>query len=95
MSERDAAIRRAEEAQRILRSHVWAEAWEAYERRILEAMANADLEQAKLVRLQGYLVAARKARGHMERIIQDGQLAAKEIELDERKKRMRDIFRVA
>jgi hypothetical protein len=95
MSERDAAIKRGEEARRILNSQIWAEAWEAYDRRILEAMANADLEPAKLTRLQGYLVAARKARGHLERLIQDGKLAATEIELDERKKRLRDVFRIA
>ena len=75
-----------EEAGRILRSPLWAEAWAAYRLRILEeieaAPSNAD---DKVMHLKRLLAACTAAKLHLERIMKEGAVAAASIEFDNRK----------
>ena len=76
--------RRADDAKRILSEPVFKEAWAAYEARLLDEIANAGRSDTEVLHLRALLVAARKARAHIERIMHEGAIAAREIEFQER-----------
>lgn len=78
-----------QEAERILKSEVFQQAWESYRLRILEEIESAKSNDADTVmHLKRLLTAAVAARGHIERIMKEGAIAAKDIELQERKRLM-------
>lgn len=89
--------RRGEEAQRILSSAVYKDAWSAYEAILLQILANADTTRERAEEVRGWLIAARKARGHLERIVKEGVLAEAQIKQEEARKRnlAARIFRAA
>lgn len=74
-------------AQKLLESDEWVEAWTAYRVRILEEIEKAPSDaQERVMHLKRLLTAANAAKGHMERLVKEGALAAKEIELEPRKR---------
>jgi hypothetical protein len=80
-------------AEQILGNPVWAEAWEAYRARILEEIEAAPSNgQEHVMHLKRLLAAATSARAHMTRIMKEGAVAAKMIELEDRKTGLRKIF---
>ncbi len=80
-------------AEQVLKSSVWIEAWEAYRARILEEIEAAPSNgEHTVMHLKRLLAAATAAKLHLERIMKDGAIAAKNIELDERKTGIRKIF---
>jgi uncharacterized protein YecT (DUF1311 family) len=83
---------RGQDAERILASPIWDEAWIAYRARILEEIESAPSNQSDTVmHLKRLLSAATAARTHLERIMKEGQFAAKSIDLDE-KRGLRKVF---
>ena len=91
----DEERRRGNKAKAILEDEVYREAWGAYEARLLEELANADRSEDQAKQLRALLISARKARAHLERIMRDGQVAAHELELLEKRSRFKGIFRAA
>lgn len=82
-----------QEAERILKSPVWEEAWTAYRARILEEIEKAPSSGTETVmHLKRLLAAGSAARAHIERIMKEGAVAAKMIELEDKKQGLRKIF---
>lgn len=80
-------------AEQILRNPIWADAWEAYRQRILEQIEAAPSNgQEHVMHLKRLLAAATAARAHLERIMKEGAVAAKMIQLEESKKGLHKIF---
>lgn len=82
-----------EEAQRILTSEVWQEAWDAYRTNILaliEAAKSNDTET--VMHLKRLLAAATACRGHLERLVKEGQVAVHAIDMEEKRSRLRKLF---
>jgi hypothetical protein len=76
-----------DEAARILNSPVWAEAWSAYRARILEEIEAAPSNSTDTVmHLKRLLTASLAARAHLERIMNEGKVAAASIEFDDKRK---------
>ena len=88
-------VRRGNRAKQVLDADVYQEAWRAYEQRLLDEIANADRSDEQAKQLRALLIAVRKAKAHLERIMRDGEAAAHEIELMEKQKGTRNIFRRA
>lgn len=80
-------VKRAEAAKLVLDSAVYKEAWASYEAVLLNLLANADTSAEKATELRGWLIAARKSRGHLERIVKDGTIAADQIRREEATKK--------
>jgi hypothetical protein len=80
-------------AEQLLSNPIWQEAWDAYRARILEQIEAAPSNnQDAVMHLKRLLTAATAAKAHMERIMKEGAIAAKMIELEESKSKMRRIF---
>ena len=78
---------RGEEAGRIVRSPVWADAWAAYRQRIHEEIEAAPSQATDTVmHLKRLLTACTAAKLHLERIMKEGEVAAASIEFEERRK---------
>ncbi|MBK9704778.1 MAG: hypothetical protein IPO75_15790 [Betaproteobacteria bacterium] len=88
-------VKRADEASRILGNPVYKEAWASYEAVLLELLANANTPADKVIEVRGWLIAARKARGHLERIVAEGKLAADDIKRQEQQQTIRQRIRSA
>lgn len=77
-------------AEQILANPIWAEAWEAYRLRILEEIERAPSAGTDTVmHLKRLLTAASAAKAHMERIMKEGAIAAKSIELEEKQRKFK------
>ena len=82
-----------EEAQRILGSEVWQEAWEAYRANILALIEGAKSNDTdSVMHLKRLLAAATACRGHLERLIKEGAVAVHSIELEEKRGKLRKLF---
>jgi hypothetical protein len=80
--------RRGEDAQRIIDSPLWAEAWEAYRTRLLHLMETADSSaQEQLMQAKRLLTAGTAAKAYLERLIVDGKVSAESIRMDEERKK--------
>ena len=79
--------RRGEEAAQILSSAVYKDAWNAYEAILLQILSNADTTRERAEEVRGWLIAARKARGHLGGIVKEGALATAQVKQDEARKR--------
>jgi hypothetical protein len=80
------------EAERFLSSEVWIDAWTAYRTRILEEIESAKSNDDETVmHLKRLLTAAIAARTHLERIMVEGKVAAKNIDIDEKRSLMRRV----
>ena len=80
-------------AHAILDSDEWKDAWNAYRTRIfeeIEAAPSNDTE--KVMHLKRLLAASHAAQKHLERLVQDGKLAAKNLELDEQQRKRFRLF---
>lgn len=81
-------------AEQILKNETWEMAWNAYRARLLEEMERADSKQDALVlHLKRMLSAAAGARGHLERIMNEGAVAAKSIEFEEKRSTISKLFK--
>lgn len=82
-----------EEAQRILNSEVWQEAWDSYRLNILDAIEAAKSNDTdSVMHLKRLLAAATAARGHLERLVKEGAVAVHAIQLDEKRSTLRKLF---
>lgn len=72
--------RRGLEAQQVLSTPIYVEAWEIIKSRIVEQLENADLPADRRQRLNDLLVAHRKARQYMEQVVVTGKMASDEID---------------
>jgi hypothetical protein len=54
---------------------------------LLSILANADTTRERAEEVRGWLIAARKARGHLERIVKEGALAEAQIRQEETRKK--------
>ena len=79
--------RRGDEAKQILSSPVYKDAWASYEAILLAILSNADTTRERAEEVRGWLIAARKARGHLERIVKEGAIAEAQIKQEETRKR--------
>lgn len=72
---------RGHEAERIMRSPLWDEAWFIYENRLTSAWSQSGTDQTdQRERIWLALQIARKVRNHIESIMKTGQLAQKQVE---------------
>ena len=78
---------RGDDAAAILKAPVYREAWASYEAVLVQLLANADTTRERGEEVRGWLIAARKARGHLERIVKEGAIAAEQIRQEETRKR--------
>lgn len=77
---------RAERARKFLESDVWQEAWTVYRERIVEAIDQADSSDTdKVMQLKRLMAASKAARTHLEALMIDGKVAAKHLELVQKK----------
>lgn len=82
-----------QEAERVLKSPAYIEAWDAYRLRILEEIEAAkSTEVEKVMHLKRLLTAAAAAKAHLERIMKEGVVAARAIELEEKRRGLRRVF---
>jgi len=88
-------VKRGHRAKQVLETDVYIDAWQAYEARLLEELANVDRTEEQAKQLRALLIASRKAKGHLERIMRDGTHAAHELQLIERQSKFRSLFRAA
>lgn len=90
-------VRRGEDAARLLASPLLREAWQHYDAVLLGLLADPDSPPEKAAEVRALLIAARKARGHLERLVTDGKWAAERIKQEEQRKtvpqRVRAAFR--
>lgn len=86
---------RGNEAKQVLGHALYKEAWASYEAVLLELLASANTTADKAQEIRGWLIAARKARGHLERIVSEGKLAAERIRQEESRKTMKQRIRAA
>ena len=86
---------RGEEAKQILGHKLFKEAWSSYEAVLLDLLATASTDAEKAVEIRGWLIAARKARGHLERIVNEGKLAAEQIRQEESRRSIKQRIRAA
>lgn len=78
---------RGQSAEQVLNNPIWQEAWTAYRLRILEEIEAAPSNNTDMVmHLKRLLAACSAAKGHMERIMKEGQIAAASIEFDNKRK---------
>lgn len=83
-----------QEAERILKSPVWVEAWEAYRLRILELIeAAGSSDTDSVMHLKRLLKSGQDAKSHLERIMSEGAYAAKMIEIEEKRGRLERLFK--
>lgn len=87
MSERE-KIRRAEQAQQILDSPLWGEAWDAYRGKLLAYIEQADVEDVEgILRAKRLLLAVTEARNHFAALLRDGKVAIETVRMDDERKR--------
>lgn len=86
MDEREQEIR-GEEARRILGSAIYKEAFAAIESRLINELAQQDIDPKRAEYLRTLIVAGRKHRTYLEQVLVTGTMAAMEIE---RKRSLRD-----
>jgi hypothetical protein len=67
----------------ILAHPIYKQAWAGYEQALLNLLASADTPSDRAAEVRGWLIAARKAKAHLERIMQDGAFAAEQIRREE------------
>jgi hypothetical protein len=80
-------------AEQVLAAEVWQQAWDAYRARILEEIEAARSSDAETVmHLKRLLTAASAARSHLERLMKEGAVAAREIDIAEQRSKLRRIF---
>lgn len=73
---------RAARAKQFIESDIWLEAWDTYRDRIIGQIESADSSEAdKIMQLKRLWVAANAARAHLEALMVDGKVAAKQMEL--------------
>lgn len=84
-------IRRADKAKQLLEDGMLKEAWAAYRAALLELMASAKTDEETL-EAKRQLRAADAARGHLERVIAEGAVAAADITVEAERKRARGLF---
>lgn len=68
---------------KFLQSDEWREAWESYESALLAAMVDPKSSVSDVEHQRKLLWAAKVARQHLERLVQDGKVAAQTINLRE------------
>jgi hypothetical protein len=72
---------RGHEAERIIRSPLWSEAWVVYEERLTNSWAQSGTGHTdQRERIWLALQIARKVKSHLESIMKTGQLAQKQVE---------------
>ena len=84
---------RGRQAAELLKSPIYREAWASYEAVLVELLSNANTPSDKVGEVRGWLIAARKARGHLERIVKEGVLAAEDIRRQEKQQSIRQRIR--
>lgn len=86
--------RRGVEAEHLLTSAIYREAYEAIEERLINLLASADTDDERADRVRHLLIAHRKVRKYMEQIVTTGTMAAMHIERERSvMERMRDRVR--
>ncbi len=85
----EAELSRAHEADRLIRSPLWSEAWASYEEKLLAAWKNSGAQDAQS-REKIWLAyqVCQKVKSHITSIVVTGKLAQKQVEeLNERSSR--------
>lgn len=76
----------AERGQRVntfLQGDEWRDAWETYERTLIAAMIDPKSSVSDVEHQRKLLWAAKVAKQHLERLVQDGKVAAQTINVQE------------
>jgi hypothetical protein len=82
----DQKVRRANEADRLLKSELWQEAWEIYRLKVFTAIENAKTDDGT-IRGKLMLGVMNDIRTYFESVLKSGQFAAHEIKLEDERKR--------
>lgn len=85
----DERVARGRRAEHIITSDEWREAWNSYRDLLLREIESASANDVESVmHCKRLLVAANAARTHLERMMADGVVAAKEIEVFTKRQRV-------
>lgn len=84
-------IKRANEADRLLKSALWLEAWDIYRLKVFTAIENAKSDEGT-IRGKLMLGVMNDIRTYFESVLKSGQFAAHEIKLEEERKKRRWPF---
>jgi hypothetical protein len=77
----DKEIARGHEAERILRSPLWSEAWSSYEEKLMAAWrASGAKEQEQRETLWLAFQVCQKIKNHIESVMVTGRMASKQVE---------------
>jgi hypothetical protein len=88
-----ATLAKAERARKFLESEEWKEAWRLYRERALSVIENAKSNDSEtIMHAKRLLTAAAAAKTHMEALMVDGQVAAKTLEMHEKKPLLKRVF---
>ena len=76
----EAEITRGHNAQRVLKDAMYVEAFDSIEKRLIDLMTSADMDDAKGTHLRHLLTAHRKVRQYMEQVMIGGKMASEQLE---------------
>lgn len=83
------AVDRGRRAHLLLDSDEWRQAWETYRTQLLREIESAGARDTETVmHCKRLLAAAQSAKSHLERMVSDGQVAGKTIELLTKRQQM-------
>jgi hypothetical protein len=86
-------LERGDRAKKFLESEEWIGAWAAYEAKLLqEFKACASHDVSRLQQIKMLQLAGEAAKSHLERLMVDGQFAAKNIEFQAKQTRMQRVM---
>ena len=80
-------------AERVMKEVAYKEAWKHLEGVWISMLADPETTHEKATEIRRYLVAGRKLRQYLERVMGEGNLAAAEIRREESRKGWRERFR--
>jgi hypothetical protein len=89
--DKEKLINRGNEADRLLKSELWQEAWKVYRLKVFAAIENAKTDEGT-IRGKLMLGIANDVRNYLEGVMKDGAFAANDIKLEEERKKRRWPF---
>lgn len=83
MATEEEYVRRGRDAQQMLGSPLWIEAWQAYREKLLAVIEQADSSATdQVMQAKRLLTAGTAAKSYLEKLIVDGKMSAATIEMN-------------
>ena len=84
-----------EDAKAVMSNPAWKHAWSSYVTILTNLLANADTPEDKAREVRALLIAAHKSKGHLERLMAEGNMAGQQIRLEESRRTLKQRVRSA